>query len=491
MTEKILRIKEVGRVTQVKKNIAIVEGLSRFMNGQLLTFDNGAKAMIMGFSRDRIQALILHNELDVFVGQEVINDSENFYIPVGPKIIGRVVNGYAQDLETGKFVINQNDADCELRDLFSKSPEVLERQVAYSPFYTGNKIIDTVLPLSKGQRQLLVGDRMTGKSSVAVDTVLNQKDKNVVCVYCCVGKSFSAIKKIIETFEQFKAFEYTTIVAAGASSSVSQQYLSVYTAATIGEYFMYRGRNVFVVFDDLTKHAWAYRQLSLLMERVPGRQAYPGDIFYIHSQLMERAGQLNQKLSSGSMTFMPIIETTQGNIADFIPSNVISMTDGQVYFNSILFNDGFKPAIDILLSVSRIGNKNQSPILKNLAAQLRYEYSQYRELLKLTRLRTDLSEEVQEKLKRGNILSEIFMQNKSQPVSWQEIVIILYAYSKNILADLNIETVKKFIDEIYSYILKKDYLLIDLINKSNEFDEKLQTGLNKLIVEYFKEVNNN
>lgn len=487
MSENLLKIKEVGRVTQVKKNIAIVEGLSHFMNGQLLTFDNGSKAMIMGFCRDKIQALILNNELDVFVGQEVVNNSENLYIPVSPKIIGKVVNGYAQELDSEKFVVDKNEADVELRELFSKSPEVLDRQVANSPFYTGNKIIDSVLPLSKGQRQLLVGDRMTGKSSVAIDTVISQKDKNVVCIYCCVGKSFSAIKKIIETFEQVKAFEYTTIVAAGASSCVSQQYLSVYTAAAIGEYFMYRGKDVFVVFDDLTKHAWAYRQLSLLMERVPGRQAYPGDIFYIHSQLMERAGKLNQKLDSGSMTFMPIIETTQGNIADFIPSNVISMTDGQVYFNTSLFNDGFKPAIDILLSVSRIGNKNQNPILKNLAGSLRFEYAQYRELLKLTRLRTDLSEEVQDKLKRGNMLAKIFTQEKSRPVSWQELVVLLYAYSKNFLIDFNLDAVEKFIKEIFKFIEKKDYSFIDLLEKSSELDVNLQISLNKLIVEYFKE----
>ena len=421
-----ISLKEIGRVVFVRRIIAGVRGLSSFMNGQLVTFTNGPKGMIIGFEADEVMVLILGDESKVRIGQEVMSVQKEFKIPVGSEFMGRIVNALAEPID-GRDL---DQSGMEHYPVFREAPAAMDRSSADDCLLTGTKIIDAFVPIAKGQRQMIIGDRMTGKTTVALDAIINQKGKNVVCIYCCIGKSLSSLLKAVGLLKLNGALDYTMIVAAPASTPVALQYLAPYSAAALGEYFFDKGQDVLVVFDDMTKHAWAYRQISLLLERPPGREAYPGDIYYIHSQLMERAGKLNQQLGGGSMTFLPIVDTLQQDVTGFIPSNLISMTDGQIYLNSSIFAEGVKPAIDFAMSVSIIGSKVQSPILKKLSGNIRLEYAQYKELLRLTKLKSNFSAEVTLKLRRGEALTAIFTQDKNAPVSIEELFILLYALDK-------------------------------------------------------------
>ncbi|TAN60129.1 F0F1 ATP synthase subunit alpha, partial [bacterium] len=330
----------------------------------------------------------------------------------------------------------------------------------------------------KGQRQLLIGDRLTGKTTVAVDAILNQKGKNLVCVYCAIGKTHSSLLKILRLFKESGALDYSIIVSGAASSAMGEQYLAPYTAAMLGEYFMRKGRDVLVVFDDLTKHAWVYREISLLLERSPGREAYPGDIFYIHSQLVERAGYLRPELGGGSMTFLPIAEVLQGDVTGYVSSNLISMTDGQTYFSSALFNKGVRPAIDFGLSVSRIGNKAQWPAMKALSEKLRLEYIQYQELLQMTQLRTSgISKEAEERLKRGQAITQLLIQDKNKPLSMEAEIIYLFALSLGILDNLSSADIKKFKDE---FVAKASEWYPDLLSELRNSKILTDSAIEKL-----------
>lgn len=372
--------------------------------------------------------------------------------------------------------------------VFREAPGVLQRVPITKVFETGNLVIDTVIPIGKGQRELIIGDRMTGKTSICIDAILNQKDKGVICIYCYIGRSYSSLKKIIETFKKKGILDYTIVVSATASSSGGEQYLAPYTACALGEYFMYAGRDVFVVFDDLTKHAWAYRQLSLLLERAPGRDAYPGDIFYLHSQLMERAGKLNHENGDGSMTFFPIVDTLQGDITGYLPSNLVSMTDGQIYLSSALFNSGIKPAIDLGLSVSRIGNKAQCPAMKELSAMLRFEYLQYNELLKVTRFKTNISEDVIQQLKHGEIMTELFIQDKNNPVSLAEELMFLYALRRKVLDTLSRDEIGSFKSGILKFVKEKSPALIKELLDNKKIDVRMEGLLDDCISNFLNQV---
>jgi len=425
-----IRIKEIGRVRAVKKIIARVSGLANFMNGQLVNFagTTGTKGMIVGFQEEDILVLILGEESRVRIGQEVVSCQEEFKIPVGEGFLGRVVNALGEPAD-GKGPIAAN----ECYPVFREAPATMDRGESVSCLETGTKIVDAVVPVSYGQRQLIIGDRMTGKTTVAIDAILHQKGKDVVCIYCCIGKSFSSLLKVARLLKLKAALDHTIVVASTASATVGEQYLAPYSASALGEYFMHRGKDVLLVFDDMTKHAWSYRQISLLLERPPGREAYPGDIYYIHSQLIERAGKLSKELGGGSITLFPIIDTLQGDITGFIPSNLVSMTDGQIYLSSALFAEGFKPAIDFALSVSIIGSRTQNPILKKLASSIRLEYAQYKELLRLTKLKSGLTVEAERKIRRGAAISALLAQDKNNPVSITELIILLYALDRKIL----------------------------------------------------------
>ena len=449
-TEAHFDIKEVGQVQSVRKFIVLAKGLSYCINGQIVEFANGLIGLVMGFTEDKVQILVLGDATTIRAGDEVYNKSRSLELPVSEAFLGRLVNALCQPLddlgpiETGEFY-----------PVFRIAPGVMERVPVKETLETGTLILDAIIPIAQGQRQLLIGDRLTGKTTVAIDAILNQKGKNVICVYCCIGKPYSSLLKVLDILKENDALNYTVVVSGIASVSVGEQYLAPYAACALGEYFMYKGRDVFMIFDDLTKHAWVYREISLLLERAPGREAYPGDIFYIHSQLMERAGYMRPELGGGSMTFFPIVDILQGDVTGYISTNLISMTDGQLYFSTSLFNKGFKPAIDFGLSVSRIGNKAQWPVMKALTKSLRLDYLQYKELLQMTQLRTTgLSKEAEARLKRGEAINQLIIQDKNKPVSIEKQVVYLYALNSGILDSLSANQIKRFKEEILVHIEK-------------------------------------
>lgn len=477
-----LQIREVGEIKEIKKSVAKVTGLSNCMNGQLLDVTDNARGMIMGFIEDEASILLLGKTGEAKVGGRVYSKMESFKIPVGEEFPGRVVNALAEPLD-GKGPIAVSGA---YYPLFRDAPSVLERIPITEVFETGLLIIDATIPIGKGQRELIIGDRMIGKSTICIDAIINQKGKGVVCVYCCIGRAYASLVKIVETIKAHGALNYTIVVSATASSPVGEQYLAPYTACALGEYFMDKGKDVFVVFDDLSKHAWAYRQISLLLERSPGRDAYPGDVFYLHSQLMERAGKLSPERGSGSMTFFPIVDTLQGDITGFIPSNLVSMTDGQIYLNAALFSSGFKPAIDLGLSVSRIGNKVQCPAMKELSAMLRLEYIQYNDLVRVTRFKAGISEEVSRALKHGEVVTRLFLQDKNRPYSLEEELILLYALRQNILEVLSKEAIERFKKNILSFAKENFSQVLGELRDKKAFTPEIKKGLNECLVAFFK-----
>ena len=486
-------IKEQGTVLEVKRSIVRITGLPHCLNGQLVDFSGGLKGMIMGFKEKEVLALILSAKQNIRPGEKVYGREELFRIPVGYGFLGRIVNALAEPCDSkGPILANGKELNANYYPAFREAPSVLEREPIHDALETGIRTIDSMIPIGKGQRELIVSDRMIGKSTIAIDTILNQSrnstpgpgGKRVTCIYCLIGKDYKTLTEIIRILKINAAFEHTILVFALASSSPGEQYLAPYTACTLGEFFMDKGEDVFIAFDDLTKHAWAYRELSLLLERSPGRDAYPGDIFYIHSQLMERAGKLNEESKGGSMTFFPIVETIQGDITGYIPSNLISITDGQIYLNSTLFAEGFKPAIDVGLSVSRIGNKVQSPALKELSGKLRLEYIQYKELLKMSKLKAGLSPEVEAKLKRGQALTQILIQEKNRPSSHEKELIMFYALYKGFLDGLDKEKIKKFKKEIYKFACGRDEQLVKELAEKRELTEGIRQGLDRILEDW-------
>ncbi len=477
----ILEVKEVGFVKEVKRGIAKVDGLPSCIYGQLVEFGNSIKGMVAGFNSDETSIIIFGDERNIRMGDRVVTFSELFNVGVGDNFLGRIVGSSGQAID-GKSAL----APSEFYPVFRQAPGVMARQPIDEPFLTGIKTLDLTVPIGKGQRELIVGDRQTGKSSIAIDTIINQKDKDVICIYCWIGGSFSTFEGIIHELKRKGAFSYLIGVCASASTSSAEQYLCPYTATAIGEYFMHRGRDVFIVFDDLVRHAWAYRQMSLLLERAPGREAYPGDIFFLHSQLMERAGRLHNDRGGGSMTFFPIAETFQGDITGYIQSNLVSMTDGQIYLSTSLFNEGFKPAVDLGLSVSRIGSKVQYPAIKSLSSGLRLEYAQYRDLLRLTRLRTHLSDQAMHRMKRGAVLNELLIQTNFEPLSLAEEIILFYFFQKGILEKLEPILVKRFKREIFGFFRDFDDRLLEDLQAKGDLTEDIRQRLDVGVEKYLE-----
>lgn len=470
-------------VKDVRRGIARIYGLPSCVFGQLVQFSGDIRGIVMGFDLKEVMVIILGEEEGVSVGDTATSLTELLTAPVGEEFIGRIVNALGEPSD-GKEEIKASDHF----PIFREAPGVIEREPVVDPLVTGIKIIDLVIPLGKGQRELIIGDRQTGKSTLAVDTIINQRDKDVICIYCWIGGPHTALKKIIATLTDKGAFKHTIIVASTADTSAAEQYIAPYTACAMGEYFMQKGRHVLVVFDDLTKHAWIYRQMSLLLERSPGREAYPGDIFYLHSQLLERAGKLNNKKGSGSMTFLPIAETLQGDFAGYIQTNLISITDGQLYVNSALFREGFKPAIDMGLSVSRIGSRVQYPAIKELGDGLRLEFAQYRDMLRMTKMRTRLSQEALAKIRRGEALQEIFTQPSNEPVCVEEEIAVFYAFKRKVLEALEPSVLKRFISEFFEYLKSGDIQLVNLIRDKKALTPEITSQLDKAMVKFFKRI---
>jgi F-type H+-transporting ATPase subunit alpha len=477
-------IKEAGVVKEIRRGIVKIEGLPTCIFGQLVEFaDINRKGLVVDFNEKEVMAFILGDERDVKLGSTVTSRNEVFSVGIGENFLGRVVNALGEPIDDKNPLIE----DEGFGPVFRRAPGVLDRIPISEQLRTGTKILDAIIPIGKGQRELIIGDRQTGKTTLALDTIINQKGKNVFCVYCWVGGAQSSLLKIIHTLEEMDALAYTIVVAASASASAGEQYLAPYVAAALGEYFMYSGRDALVVFDDLTKHAWIYRELSLLLERSPGREAYPGDIFYLHSQLMERAGRLNSDLGSGSMTFLPIVETLQGDITGYIQSNLVSMTDGQVYISGSLFHEGFKPAIDMGLSVSRIGSKVQSEGLREVTDTLRLDYSQYKELLRLMRVKTKLSTEIAEKLRRGEALTHILIQDAHKPVPEIALIVLLYAFKRKILEILSPGGLEIFCREILGYLQDSRGDVLKMMEGQKMLSAEVKQELDRAFVEFFRE----
>jgi F-type H+-transporting ATPase subunit alpha len=435
----------------------------------------------MGFNEKEVLALLLGTAAELRVGDRVYSEPNPFRAPVGEKFLGRIVNSLCEPMD-GKGGIKADD----FYEVFGEAPSLLDRVPIEEMLSTGIRIIDSTLPIGKGQRELIIGDRMTGKTSIAVDTILNQKNKNVICIYCCIGRDYPSFEKVVNIFKQNGALDYMIIVSGLASLPIGEQYLAPYTAATLGEYFMRAGRDVFVVFDDLTKHAWAYRELSLLLERPPGREAYPGDIFYLHAQLMERAAKLSKEQGGGSMTFFPIGDTLHGDIAGFIPTNLISMTDGQIYLGSTLFGEGFKPAIDLGLSVSRIGSKVQSPLMREWTRGLGLSYIQYRELMKATKLRAALSEEMDNRLRHGAKIERIFIQEQNRPSSSAEQLILFYALKTGMLDNLPDAKCDDFKRDILRFAKERISDVVKTLEGEKELSNYDRERLNECIRDFFR-----
>lgn len=468
----LFAVKEIGHVRELRRVIARVVGLPSALYGQYAVFESGIPGMVVGYDEEEVLMLVLGDPSKVRTGETVVARSEPIHVQVSQALLGRVVTALGRPLDGGAPI----DAT-ETQPIFREAPGVMERIPLTEQIQTGTKIIDAIIPVGKGQRELIIGNRMTGKTTLGIDAILNQKGRDVICIYCMIGRMRSALARIIDTFDRRDAFRYTLIVAETADSSAAEQYLAPYTAAAIGEYFMQHGKDVLVVFDDLTKHAWNYRQISLLIGRAPGREAYPGDMFFVHSMLLERAGRLRPESGGGTMTFLPIVETQQGDLTSHIPSNLISITDGQIYLSTSLFNEGFKPAIDIGLSVSRIGNKVQPPALKEVSRTLRFEFTQHSELVKLTRLRSNVSEELQVRLRRGQALKEILGQYKNAPLSFEEEVLIFYAFQTKVLEKLPPEGIKVFMEKLLPYFLKRKRQILDQLTKEKTLSPALKQQL--------------
>lgn len=470
----LIKLKEHGMVSEIKQDVVHVSGLTNCMNGQLVSIGDSAQGVVVGFDPEYVLVLVVKEGTPIKPGDKVITTLDEFKVPVGAAFLGRRVNALAIPIDGSGPV--KEDA---MYPIFGKAPSVLDRIPLKKVLQTGIKLIDMMKPVGKGQRMLIIGDRMTGKTTVGVDAILNQKGKDVICIYCCIGKAEAAMNKVIDVLEKRNAFEYSIVVAATASDPMGQQYLSPYVAVSLGEYFMYEKKaDVLVVFDDFTKHAWAYRQISLLLERAPGRDAYPGDIFYIHSQLVERAGKLNDARGGGSMTHLPIVETQQGDVAGYIPSNVISMTDGQIYMSSALFGEGFKPAMDMGLSVSRIGNRVQWAAMKKMTGMLQLEFVRFKELERLTRIKAGVSQDVEKRLKRGKVLEELLKQDQNEPVAMEDQVITLFALQNQFFVNCEPADVRPTLVRLIKQIKSNRPDLIKDLIENNKMTDEIREGLN-------------
>lgn len=461
-----LNVEETGTVTYVGDGIARAHGLDNALAGELLEFSNGVYGMVQNLESNDVGIVILGNYDDIREGDTVKRTGRIMEVPVGEALIGRVVNTLGQPID-GKSEIKTDHT----RPVERKAPGVMERQSVSEPLQTGIKAIDSLVPIGRGQRELIIGDRKTGKTSLAIDTILNQKNQNIICIYVAIGQKESTVRTQVDTLEKFGAMDYTIVLSAGPSEPAPMLYLAPYAGAAMGEEFMFNGKHVLIVYDDLSKQADAYRELSLILRRPPGREAYPGDIFYTHSRLLERAAKLNDKLGAGSMTALPFVETKAGDIAAYIPTNVISITDGQIFLDSDLFYSGTRPAIDAGSSVSRVGGDAQIKAMKRVAGTLRLDLASYRELESFAQFGSDLDDATKAKLARGSRTVEVLKQPLHKPLAVEHQVLILYALTHGFLDKIAIEDILRFQDELIEYIDGSHDDLLDVIRKTGDLPD--------------------
>ncbi len=483
--ENKLQMESVGYVLQVGDGIARVYGLEEVMAAELVTFPDQTPGLALNLEPDNVGVVILGSDRNIKEGDAVKRSGRIVEIPVGNALLGRVVNPLGEPLD-GKGPI----AATKKRPLEALPPSVIQRQPVKEPLQTGIKAIDAMIPIGRGQRELIIGDRQTGKTAILVDTILNQKNSGVHCIYVAIGQKLASVVAIADTLAKYGAMEYTTIVCASSEDSAPLQYLAPYAGCAIGEEFMYSGKHALVVYDDLSKHAVAYRQLSLLLQRPPGREAFPGDVFYLHSRLLERAAKLRDDLGAGSLTALPVIETQLGDISAYIPTNVISITDGQIYLESDLFYAGVRPAINVGLSVSRVGGNAQTKAMKQVAGSLRLALAQYRELAAFAQLSTDLDKATKDQLTRGERMVEILKQDVFQPIALEQQVIIIFAGNEGLLDDLPIQKIKEFEKGLLAFMDKKFPDVAHEIREkkalSDDLKKKMKDGINQFKQQFGK-----
>ena len=473
-----LEVSDVGTVIQVADGIARIHGLAKAMQGELLEFPGDVYGMVLNLEEDNVGAVLLGDKKNISEGDTVKTTGRVVEVPVGDALTGRVVNALGQPID-GKGPITSDT----FRRIERVAHGVIERKSVDTPLQTGIKAIDAMIPIGRGQRELIIGDRQTGKTSIAVDTIINQKGQNVHCIYVAIGQKASTVASIVKTFEDYGAMDYTTVVVSTASDLAPLQYIAPYSGCAIGEEWMERGDDVLVVYDDLTKHAAAYRTLSLLLKRPPGREAYPGDVFYLHSRLLERASRLSEDLGGGSLTALPIIETQAGDVSAYIPTNVISITDGQIYLETEMFNSGFRPAINAGLSVSRVGGSAQIKAMKKIAGPIRLELAQYRELASFAQFGSELDEATKNQLAQGERIREILKQPNYKPMAVEYEVIIIFAATKKLLLDVPTDKVLEFQDKLFRFIESKHPEIAAEIRDKKEISEDLAKRLTDVINE--------
>ena len=469
---------EVGTVIWVGDGIATIYGIEHAMYGEIVIFENGVRGMVQDIKRDQVGCIIFGKDTEIKEGTKVTRTKKKAGIPVGDAYLGRIINALGAQID-GKGEIKADD----YRAIEQEAPGIVDRQSVKQPMETGILAIDSMFPIGRGQRELIIGDRQTGKTSIAVDTILNQKGKDVVCIYVAIGQKASTVAKLVNTLTKNGAMDYSIVLSSTASESASLQYIAPYAGTALAEYFMYKGKDVLIVYDDLSKHAVAYRALSLLLERSPGREAYPGDVFYLHSRLLERSSKLNDELGGGSITALPIIETQAGDVSAYIPTNVISITDGQIFLESDLFNSGMRPAVNVGLSVSRVGGAAQTKAMKKASGTIRIDLAQYREMEVFTQFSSDLDDMTKEQLQYGKGLMELLKQPLCHPMSLADQVITLVAANKRLLLDVDIKQMKEFQGRLLDFFKIEHKDVVDAINEKKVLDD----GITEKIVEAVKE----
>ena len=477
-----LEVSDVGTVIQVADGIARIHGLENAMQGELLEFPNEIYGMVLNLEEDNVGAVLLGDNKNINEGDTVKTTGRVVEVPVGDCMLGRVVNALGQPID-GKGPIQAQS----YRQIERVASGVISRKSVDTPLQTGIKAIDSMVPIGRGQRELIIGDRQTGKTAIAVDTIINQKGQGVKCIYVAIGQKASTVANIVQTFESYGAMDYTTVVAATASELAPLQYIAPYSGCAIGEEWMENGEDVLIVYDDLSKHATAYRTLSLLLRRPPGREAYPGDVFYLHSRLLERAAKLSDKLGGGSLTALPIIETQAGDVSAYIPTNVISITDGQIFLETEMFNAGFRPAINPGISVSRVGGSAQIKAMKKIAGPIRIDLAQYRELAAFAQFGSELDADTTERLAQGSRIKEMLKQPQYQPMPVEYQVIIIYAATRKYLLDIPVEKILEFEKGLFEFIQTKYPEIPEAIKTEKVISEKTEEVLINAINEFKKE----
>jgi F-type H+-transporting ATPase subunit alpha len=476
--ESKIAVDEVGTIITLGDGIARVYGLDKVMAGELLSFPHGVAGIAMNLEEDQVGVVILGEYTEIKEGDEVKRTGRIMSVPVGDALIGRVVNSLGQPIDdkgpisTDKFI-----------PLERLAPGVIARQPVREPMATGLKAIDSMIPIGRGQRELIIGDRQTGKTAVALDTIINSKGNDLICIYNAIGQKRSSIAQVVKILEDAGAMEYTIVVAASASEPAPMQYISPYAACAMGEFFRDNGRHALCIYDDLSKHAASYREISLLLRRPPGREAYPGDVFYLHSRLLERAAKLSNANGGGSLTALPVIETQAGDVSAYIPTNVISITDGQIYLETDLFNQGVRPAVNVGLSVSRVGGSAQIKAMRQVAGTLKLELAQYRELAAFAQFGSDLDKATQQQLNRGKRLVELLKQNQFSPLSFSKQILIIFAGTSGALDDMPVEQVRDFEKNLYKYVETANPGLLNTIMEKKILDDNLKAEMSRVIKE--------